>query len=87
MSTIEDGATGRIISDREDHRTKGRLDKTPFSNQGGKEEISKDGHKISIKGRSRVYKGKRDNEQRHNKKMELIQDSQVAKKMIRPKAK
>ena len=41
MSTIKDGAKARIVTDRGENATKVRIGKTPFSNQDGRDDISK----------------------------------------------
>jgi hypothetical protein len=58
MSTINDGAKARILTDRGENATKVKIGKTPFSNRDGKDDISKGRHRISIKVRSSDYKGK-----------------------------
>jgi hypothetical protein len=47
MSTIKDGAKARIVTDRGENATKVRIGKTPFSNQDGRDDISKGRHKIT----------------------------------------
>jgi hypothetical protein len=51
MSTIKDGAKARIVTSKGENATKVRIGKTPFSNQDGKDDISKGRHEISIKVR------------------------------------
>jgi hypothetical protein len=58
MSTINCGGKSRIVVDKGENETKGRIGKTPFSNRVGMEDISKGRHKISIMERSRDYQGK-----------------------------
>jgi hypothetical protein len=53
MSTIKDGAKGRIVTDRGENATKVKIGKTPFSNRDGKDDISKGRHRISIMERFR----------------------------------
>jgi hypothetical protein len=53
MSTIKDGAKGRIVTDRGDNATKVKIGKTPFSNRDGKDDISKGRHRNNIMERSR----------------------------------
>ena len=48
MSTIKDGAKARIVTSKGENATKVRIGKTPFSNQDGKDDISKGRHRISI---------------------------------------
>ena len=47
MSIVKDGAKARIVIDKGENATKGRVGKTPFSNQDGKDDISKGRHKIT----------------------------------------
>jgi hypothetical protein len=47
MSTIKDGAKTRIVTDRGENATKVRIGKIPFSNQDGRDDISKGRHKIT----------------------------------------
>ena len=68
MSIIKDGAKARIITDKEENATKVTIGKTPFSNRDGKDDISKGRHKIGIMERSRDYKGKGGNRQKHTKR-------------------
>jgi hypothetical protein len=60
-------------------QTKVGIRKTPFSNRDGKDDISKGKHEISIMERSRDYKGKGGNRQKHTQKIELGQDLQSDK--------
>jgi hypothetical protein len=60
-------------------QTKVGIGKTPFSNRDGKDDISKGRHEISIMERSRDYKGKGGNRQKHTQKIELGQDLQSDK--------
>jgi hypothetical protein len=66
MGTIKDGSKARIIIDKGENATKGRIGKTPFSYRDRKEDILKGRHRISIMERSRYYKGKGDKKQKHN---------------------
>jgi hypothetical protein len=68
MSTIKDGAKARIVTDRGENATKAKIGKAPFSNRDGKDDISKGRHRISIMERSRYYKGKGGNQQKHTKR-------------------
>jgi hypothetical protein len=68
MSTIKGGAKARVVADRGENATKVKIGKTPFSNRDGKEDISKGRHRISIIERSRYYKGKGGNRQKHTKR-------------------
>jgi hypothetical protein len=68
MSIIKDGAKAMIVTDKGENATKVRIDKTPFSNRDGKDDISKGMPKISIMERSRYYKGKGGNRQKHTKR-------------------
>jgi hypothetical protein len=53
MSIIKDESKARIVTDRGENATKVKIGKTPFSNQDGKDDISKGSHRISIMERSR----------------------------------
>jgi hypothetical protein len=53
MSTIKDGAKARIVIGKGENATKVGIGKTPFSNRGGKGDILKNRHRISIIERSR----------------------------------
>jgi hypothetical protein len=64
MSRIKDGAKARIVIVKEEDTTEGKIGKTLFTNWDGKEEVSKNRHKISTKVISKDYKG---NKQKHNK--------------------
>jgi hypothetical protein len=66
MSIIKDGVKARIVTNKGEH-AKVMLCKTPFSNRDGKDDISKGRYKISIMERSRDYKGKGGNRQKHTK--------------------
>jgi hypothetical protein len=65
MSIIKDGAKAMIVTDKGANATKVRIGKTPFSNQDGKDDISKGRHKISIMERSRDHKGTGGNRRKH----------------------
>jgi hypothetical protein len=47
MSIVKDGAKAMIVTDKGENATKVRIGKTPFSNQDGKDDISKGRHKIT----------------------------------------
>ena len=47
MSIIKDGAKAMIATEKGENATRVRIGKTPFSNRGGKDDISKGGHKIT----------------------------------------
>jgi hypothetical protein len=64
---VKDEAEVRIVTDKGENASKFRIGKTPFSNQDGKDDISKGRHKISIMERSRDYKGKGGERQKHTK--------------------
>jgi hypothetical protein len=68
MSIIKDEAKARIVTGRGKNATKVGIGKTPFSNRDGKDDISKGMPKISIMERSRYYKGKGGNRQKHTKR-------------------
>ena len=68
MSIIKDEAKARIITGKGENATKVRIGKTPFSNRDGKDDISKGRHEISIMERSRDYKGKGGERQKHTKR-------------------
>jgi hypothetical protein len=68
MSIIKDEAKARIITGKGENATKVRIGKTPFSNRDGKDDISKGRHRISIMERSRDYKGKGGERQKHTKR-------------------
>jgi hypothetical protein len=68
MSTIKGGAKARIVTYMGENATKVKIGKTPFSNQDGKEDISKGRNRISIMERSRYFKGNRGNRQKHTKR-------------------
>jgi hypothetical protein len=76
MSIIKDGAKVRIVNGKGENAAKVGIGKTPFSNRDGKDDISKGRHEISIMERSRDYKGKGGNRQKHTQKIELRQDLQ-----------
>jgi hypothetical protein len=68
MSILKDGVKARIVTDKGENETKVRIRKTPFSNRDGNDDISKCRHKISIIERSRDYKGKGGNKEKHTKR-------------------
>jgi hypothetical protein len=68
MSIVKDGAKAMSVTGKGENATKVRIGKTPFSNRDGKDDISKGRHKISIMERSRDYKGKGGNRQKHTKR-------------------
>jgi hypothetical protein len=68
MSTIRDGVKARIVTGKGENANKVWIGKTPFSNRDGEDDISKGRHKISIMERSRDYKGKGGNRQKHTKR-------------------
>jgi hypothetical protein len=68
MSIVKDGAKAMSVTGKGENATKVRIGKTPFSNRDGKDDISKGRHKISIMDRSRDYKGKGGNRQKHTKR-------------------
>ena len=68
MSIIKDGAKAMIVTDKGENATKVRIGKTPFSNREEKDDISKGRHRISIMERSRDYKGKGGERQKHTKR-------------------
>jgi hypothetical protein len=68
MSIIKDEAEGRIVTRKGENATKVKIGKTPFSNRDGKDDISKGRHTISIMKRSRDYKCKGGNRQKHTKR-------------------
>jgi hypothetical protein len=68
MIIIKDEAKAKIVTSKGENATKVRIGKTPFSNRDGKDDISKGRHKISIMKRSRDYKGKGGNRQKHTKR-------------------
>jgi hypothetical protein len=76
MSIIKDGDKARIVTGKGENATKVRIGKTPFSNRDGKDDISKGRHEINIMERSRDYKDKVGNRQKHTQKIELRQDLQ-----------
>jgi hypothetical protein len=47
MSIVKDGAKARIVIDKGENATKGRVGKTPFSNRDGKYDISKGRHNVT----------------------------------------
>jgi hypothetical protein len=47
MSIIKDGAKAMIVTDKGENAIEVRIGKTPFSNQDGKDDISKGRHKIT----------------------------------------
>jgi hypothetical protein len=47
VSIVKDGAKAIIVTDKGENATKVRIGKTPFSNQDGKDDISKGRHKIT----------------------------------------
>jgi hypothetical protein len=47
MSIVKDGSKAMIVTDKGENATKVRIGKTPFSNQDGKDDISKGRHKIT----------------------------------------
>jgi hypothetical protein len=53
MSIIKDEVEVRIVTSKGENATKVGIGKTPFSNQDGKNDISKGRHRISIMERSR----------------------------------
>jgi hypothetical protein len=53
MSMIEAEAKAWIVTSKGENATKVEIGKTPFSNRGGKDDISKGRHRISIMERSR----------------------------------
>jgi hypothetical protein len=69
MSIIKDEAKSRIVTGKGENATKVRIGKTPFSNQDGKDDNSKGSHKIRTMERSRDYKGKGGNKQKHTKRL------------------
>jgi hypothetical protein len=68
MATIRDGVKASIVTGKRENATKVGIGKTPFSNRDGKDNISKGRHEISIMERSRDYKGKGGNRQKHTKR-------------------
>jgi hypothetical protein len=48
MSIIKDGAKVRIVTDKGENATKVKIGKTSFSNQDGKDDISKGRHNGKI---------------------------------------
>jgi hypothetical protein len=68
MSIIKDEAKARNVTMKGENATKLKTGKTPFSNRDGKDDISKGRHRISIMERSRDYKGKGSNMQKHTKR-------------------
>jgi hypothetical protein len=68
MSIIKDGAKAIIVTDKGENATKVRIGKTPFSNRDGKDDNSKDRHKISIMERSSDCKGTGGNRRKHIKR-------------------
>jgi hypothetical protein len=68
MSIIKDEAKARIVTSKGENATQVRIGRTPFSNRDGKDDISKGRHKISIMERSRYYKDKGSNRQKHTKR-------------------
>ena len=68
MSIVKDGSKAMIVTDKGENATKVRIGKTPFSNRDGKDDISKGRHRISIMERSRDYKGKGGERQKHTKR-------------------
>jgi hypothetical protein len=47
MSIVKDGAKARIVIDKGENATKGRVGKTPFPNRDGKDDISKGRHRVT----------------------------------------
>jgi hypothetical protein len=48
ITIIKDEVEVRIVTDKGENASKVRIDKTPFSNRYGKDDISKGRHRISI---------------------------------------
>jgi hypothetical protein len=68
MSTIKDGAKARVVTDRGENATKVRIGKIPFSNQDGRDDISKGRHKITSWKDLEITKVREVKEKKHTKR-------------------
>jgi hypothetical protein len=78
MSSTKNGVKTRLARRKEEDIDKGGIRKTQLLNLDGREEILNNMHKIGIKVRSRVDKGKGDNKQKHIKRWSRDETHEVA---------